>query len=115
VPGFCAGIGHAPGTHGVQAAESTRQVTDRLLVGSSVSATVMVAVVVEVRVYAGTLSVAVGAASVWYRPDDSALRRRGSPSSRAATTSALAQPDSFPLIKPQTSPNGAARTNPIPT
>src|SRR3954452_20381614 len=65
VPGFCAGIGHAPGAHGVQAAESTRQLTVRLLIGSSVSATVIVAVVVEVRVYAGTPSVAVGAASAW--------------------------------------------------
>src|SRR4051794_10801754 len=61
VPGFCAGIGQVPGLHGVQAPASTRQLTDRLLIASSVSATVMVAVVVEVRVYAGAVSVAVGA------------------------------------------------------
>jgi hypothetical protein len=65
VPGFGAGIGHAPGLHGVQTAASTRQLTDRLPIGSSASATVIVAVVVEVRVNAGALSVAVGAKSVW--------------------------------------------------
>ena len=37
------------------------------------------------------------------------------PPANAATTSALAQPDSFPRIKPHTSPNAAALTNPIPT
>src|SRR5258705_11560547 len=63
VPGFCAGIGHAPGAHGVQAAASTRQLTDSPPIASSASATLIVAVVVDVRVNAGTLSVAVGAAS----------------------------------------------------